>query len=173
MDDLAHIIEEIGKKWDVNKKISWELAEMVSDAYAEFDSHKQGLSAGLQIRMGKTSTQIYSYRNAWQMKINMYNSPELSVSHYAKMHDLCKPYELSFTDISEYLETAYSEGWSVRQLAQEVANNHDPDQELKDRQYFETTVKRMRKCWSLPLFNEIPKETRAVYYDLLKELEKI
>ena len=175
MDDLAPIIEEIGALSDKTEAGRWQLAEAIYSAFEELPSHTQGLLQGLCTRLKYTSTQVYNYKHGWHMKSNVFKGTHqsLSVSHYAKMYDLCKTYELEFPEVFDYMEMAEEEGWSVRQLAQEVANNHDPDQELKERQYFETTVKRLRKCWSLPLFNDIPKETRAVYYDLLKELEKI
>ena len=173
MDDLAPIIEEIGSISDKTEAGRWQLAEAIYTAFEELPHHTQGLLQGLCVRLRYTSTNVYRYKDAWELKRYNTDAPNLSVSHYARMSKLAIDFALDMESVWEYLETAESDGWSVRKLAQEVAGNHDPDQELKDRQYFETTVKRMRKCWSLPLFNDIPKETRAVYYDLLKELEKI
>ena len=173
MDDLAPIIEEIGSISDKTEAGRWQLAEAIYSAFEELPSHTQGLLQGLCTRLKYTSTNIYNYKNAWDLRNWYPGVDQLSVSHFAKMYKLSKEFDLTGEQEAEYIHEAIEEGWSVRQLAQEVANNHDPDQDLKDRQYFETTVKRMRKCWSLPLFNDIPKETRAVYYDLLKELEKI
>ena len=172
-DDLAPVIEAIGQLWDADKKISWQIAEMVHDAYAEFEHHKQGLSAGLQARLGKTSTQIYSYRDAWQMRTDLFNDYGLSVSHLARAFGLQKTYGLDIIGIEEYLQFAAADGWSVRQLAQEVAGNHEPNPDEAYQRKFARFVKLMRSVWNDPQFGNVNDMIRANYYDLMQELEKI
>ena len=175
VDDLAPIIEQIGSISDKTEAGRWQIAEAIYTAFEELPHHTQGLLQGLCQRLKYSTTQVYNYSHAHEMwkYINSFaNAPALSVSHYARIYDLQIKYDVMYRECSEYLKMAAEESWSVRQLAQEVANNHDPDTDLKDRNYFVTTVKRMRRCWEF-LHKYVDKDTRAVYYDLLKELEKI
>ena len=171
MDDLAPIIEEIAFIANRAEGNKWLLAEAIYDAFAEMPNHTQGLLQGLCTRLKYTSTQVYNYSHGWRIRSGYDGEAELSVSHFAKLYDLIKQYGLSDHDVLVYIDMAHVENLSVRDLAILVSQNHDPDIDLKDRKYFETTVKRMRKCWMLPLFENVPKLTREAYYKVMQELE--
>jgi len=174
-DDLAPVIEAIGQVYDREKRINWQIADDIYNAFEELPRYTQGLLQGLCLRLAKSSTQIYNYSKAMELKkyINSFKiPPELSVSHYARMCDLQKQFDLTYADCYEYLSMA-EEGWSVRQLAMEVTGNHEPAPDEVYRRKFQRFTKLMRSLWNDPQFGNVAKETRAVYYDLMQELEKI
>jgi hypothetical protein len=171
-DDLAPVIEAIGSLSDKTEEGRWQIAEAIYSAFEELPHHTQGLLQGLCTRLKYTSTQVYNYSHAWQIR-SYHPIKNLPVSHYAKMYDLSLRFELSDDEEAEYLQIAEDEGWSVRQLAQEVAGNHEPDPDEAYKRKFARFVKLMRSLWNDPQFGNVDKDTRAVYYDLLGELEKI
>ena len=97
-DDLAPVIEAIGQVYDREKRINWQIADDIYNAFEELPRYTQGLLQGLCLRLAKSSTQIYNYSKAAELKkfINQIcTPPELSVSHYARMCDLQKQFDLS------------------------------------------------------------------------------
>ena len=174
MNDLAPIIEQIGAYKDGVEKDRWKLAEMVNTAYAEFPQYERGLTSGLCQRLKYTPANVYNYRNGYHMKeiVLFGNKPDLSVSHYAKMYNLCKTYELEFPEIQEYLELAESESWSVLQLAREISANHSED----TNEHYLKSIKRLISLIVNVLNdteNDMDDFLRANLYDVKKELEKI
>lgn len=170
MDDLLPVIEhiaEIANKTEGNK---WELAEAIHTAFDELPSYEHGLLSGLCEKLRYTPANVYNYRDAWGLKQDF---PEtiLTVSHMARLHGLAVKHILNADDVSEYIQLAEQENWSVRKLAQEVESNHEPDPKGQ----YEKSIRRLillgRKVLSDPL-NRMPKMLRANLYDLIKELEK-
>jgi hypothetical protein len=178
MDNLAPVIEAIGSLSDKTEEGRWQIAEAIYSAFEELPHHTQGLLQGLCTRLKYTSTNIYNYQKAWSLSEEFMNTefgywPVLSVSHYARMFDLAKVYGLSSPQKMEYLRMAEDENLSVRQLAQEVAGNHEPDPDEAYKRKFKRFTKLMRSLWNDPQFGNVNDMVRANYYDLMQELEKI
>jgi len=128
MDELLPIIEQIGALKDGVEVNRWELAEMIHTAYAEFPQYERGLTSGLCQRLKYTPANLYNYKNAWDLKSRFaITVPELTVSHYSKMHSLETKYSLEGQEIYDYLYLAEENDWSGVKLAQEVAQNHSED----------------------------------------------
>ena len=175
MDDLAPIIEQIGALKDSVEVNRWELAEKIHDAFSEFPQYERGLLSGLCQRLKYTSTQVYNYRNGYGIKRDLQGEkalPILPVSHYAKMYDLSRKYNLDSYQVGEYLEVALDEQWSVRQLAQEVAQNHDENTNDKYLKSIKRLILLIVNVLNDPE-NDMDEFLRANLYDVKKELENI
>ena len=138
MDNLLPIVEEIGRIKDGVELNRWELAEKIHDAYSEFSQYERGLTSGLCQRLKYTPANLYNYRNAWDLKQEC-SITGLSVSHFARLYGLAEKYLLSKDQVTEYLELAESESWSVAQLSKEVAQNHDED----TKEHYQKSIKRL------------------------------
>ena len=176
MDDLAPIIEQIGALKDSVEVNRWELAEKIHDAFSEFPQYERGLLSGLCQRLKYTPAYVYNYRNAWEEREKIgYVAiviPNLSVSHYAKIHDLDKTHYLTLEQKTEYLAIAEEEGWSVAQLAKEVAQNHDENTNDKYLKSIKRLISLIVNVLNDPE-NKMDEFLRANLYDVKKELEKI
>jgi len=173
VDDLTPVIEAIGALSDSTESGRWEIAEAIHDAFAEFPAYTQGLLQGLCNRLKYTSTNIYNYKNAWEVRSEYLGETKLSVSHFSKLHTLRNKYKLTEHDVLTYIDLAETGDWSALKLEQEVSGNHEPDPDEAYKRKFQRFVKLMRSIWNDPQFGNVDKDTRAVYYDLLGELEKI
>ena len=170
--ELIEVVESIGKVKDKGDEFLWKVCEMIHDAYAEFPAYKNGLTLSLKERLNREKAHIYNYRNAWELREDISQFIPLSFSHYARLYRLREEFDLSKENITDYLELAKEENWSVSKLAQEVNNNH-AEQNHKEERLFKSLLKNMRSYRETEhIFNHLSKEWRAVYYDLLKEMEK-
>jgi hypothetical protein len=167
---LEEIVESIGALNDKANTDKWEVSKAIFDAFEELPHHTQGLTNGLCNRLKVSTTAIYNYRDAYQLKAWFGYFP-LSVSHYSRMHNLAEQLNLTPGDISQYFEIAVEEGWSVSKMVQEVTQNH-MDSEQKEKITYCRWLKTMRKIWQFGLFNAMPKDVREAYYKLMQSLEE-
>ncbi len=167
---IEEVVNRIGELVDAVNTDKWVLAEAIHDAYAEFKPYEQNLTSSLSQRCKLSSTQLYNLRDAWELR-SWFGEYPLSVSHYAKMHNLAEQLNLTPGDIQQYFELAVEEGWSVIKLAQEVSQNH-MDNEQKENITYKRWLKTMRKIWQYAMFNSLPRDVRDAYYKLMQMLEE-
>jgi len=168
--ELIEVVESIGRLKDKAEYDKWVLAEAVYDAYQELPNYEKGLTSGLCERLNYTTTQVYNLKHAQEILNRTRFLNTLSVSHYARLYRLQKEFELSDENVLEYLELAHEENWSVSKLAQEVNNNH-AEQNHKEERLFKSLLKNMRSYWQTEHITRFSKETRAIFYDLMREME--
>jgi len=127
MDNLQAVVEEIGALNDLAETDKWQVAQKIADAFAEFKPYERGLTAGLCVRLRKSSDTIYSYRNAENLRARLQYIPGLSVSHFVALSDLQKRYMLTDETLKDWIERAQEDNLSVRDLRSEVAIEHEQD----------------------------------------------
>ena len=131
MDELASIVETIGRLADKAEYGRWDVADGIAEAFVEFKPYERGLLAGLCQRLKRSSDSIYAYRNASELRERLNSSCDLSVSHFVTLHNLAEKYVLTDSDLLEWVGWAQDCNASVRELRQEVAEKHEIDAKAK------------------------------------------
>ena len=129
-NDLSRIVEQIGRENDKAEASRWAVCKMLADAYEELGAYERGLTAGLCVRLRKSSDQVYNLRNAETLRSLLNVSETLSPSHFWTLYRLRERYGITDDDCREWLKLAEENNLSVRDLAQEVEAAHVKSQRV-------------------------------------------
>jgi hypothetical protein len=127
MNDLHEIIEEVGLLNDSAEASKWQVAQKIADAFAEFKPYERGLTAGLCVRLRKSSDTVYGYRNAENLRERLGSGTALSVSHFVALSDLQKKYTLTDETLIDWISRSVDDSLSVRDLRSEIPIEHEQD----------------------------------------------
>ena len=127
MDELNGIVEEIGRLNDSAESSKWQVAEHIAAAYSELPAYHRGLTAGLCVRLRKSSDTIYSMRNAEELRIRLKVQPVLSVSHFVTLSEAQARYSLADNVLIDWLDHARDCNMSVRNLREALTAAHVED----------------------------------------------
>jgi len=121
VNELAEVVEAIGRLNDVAEKDKWAVAEQVAIAYAEFGLYERGLTEGLVTRTKKSADTIRNYCRAEELRVRLRVDHPLSVSHFITLAYAVSKYNLSDDAVRDWIDVAVETPLSVDKLSAEIA----------------------------------------------------
>jgi len=178
-DELQAVVESVGLLADKAEASRWELASAVAAAYEELPAYARGLTAGLCLRLRRSTDQVYNLRDAANLRERLRVESALSVSHFATLSHLADRYNLTDSDCKDWLVWAEETDTSVRKMSAEIGVKHTEDQRKAYMRRAVRVGKDVQILWvdaeSLQMPEELRAKTRAVLPALrewIGELEK-
>ena len=173
MDDLAPVIEQIGKIGDKAEASKWELAEAVSEAFAEFKPYERGLTSGLCARLRKSDDLIYGLRDAYDLRNSLkIIKTSLSVSHFAALSKLRARYDLTDETCINWVEFATDNCLSVREMSMEIGNQYSENARKQFFKRVDKLDKLVQRLWTDAESVDMPAPLRVVTKSALSVLKE-